>query len=168
MTIFILDSNFFIQAHRDTYPLDVAVSYWNKIKTLAKDGKIVTIDKVKNEIFKSEDDLSAWLKSNIEPHFYKTSNTPEVLKCYQEIAKWVNTKRDHYHQSAINEFLNDEIADAWLIAYAFAFKDSNKLVTYEISSPAKRSAIKIPDVCSQFGIDCLKPIEMFRYLKETF
>jgi len=35
MGTFLLDSNFFIQAHRDTYPLDVASSFWDKLAQLA-------------------------------------------------------------------------------------------------------------------------------------
>ena len=46
--IYVVDSNFFIEAHRATYPLDVAHSFWNKVKQLADDGKIVSIDKVKS------------------------------------------------------------------------------------------------------------------------
>ncbi|MET3114076.1 hypothetical protein AAKU52_001809 [Pedobacter sp. CG_S7] len=47
---FVLDSNFFIQAHRMHYPMDVVPSFWLKIKELAKNGIIVSIDKVKDEI----------------------------------------------------------------------------------------------------------------------
>ncbi len=49
-------SNFFIEAHRATYPLDVAHSFWNKVKQLADDGKIVSIDKVKSEIYDDHED----------------------------------------------------------------------------------------------------------------
>lgn len=47
MAIFVVDSNFFVQAHRVTYSLDIAIGFWNKVKKLANDGKIVSIDKVK-------------------------------------------------------------------------------------------------------------------------
>lgn len=47
MPIYVVDSNFFIEAHRATYPLDVAHSFWNKVKQLAATGKIVSVDKVK-------------------------------------------------------------------------------------------------------------------------
>jgi hypothetical protein len=42
MGIYVVDSNFFIQAHRVSYPLDVAFSFWNKVKQLAEEGKIIT------------------------------------------------------------------------------------------------------------------------------
>lgn len=32
MTQYIVDTNFFIQAHRLNYPLDIAISYWKKVK----------------------------------------------------------------------------------------------------------------------------------------
>jgi hypothetical protein len=31
MSIYLVDSNFFIQAHRATYPLDIATGFWNKV-----------------------------------------------------------------------------------------------------------------------------------------
>jgi len=64
MSVYVVDSNFFIQAHRASYPLDVATSFWNKVIQLAEEGKIVSIDKVKNEIFKNEDDLKQWCEIN--------------------------------------------------------------------------------------------------------
>jgi hypothetical protein len=57
MNLFIVDSNFFIEAHRSTYPLDVAHSFWNKVRQLANEAKIVSIDKVKKEIYDHEDAL---------------------------------------------------------------------------------------------------------------
>jgi hypothetical protein len=53
MSVYVVDTNFFIQAHRAYYPLDVASSFWEKVKQLADDGKIISIDKVKQEIYKN-------------------------------------------------------------------------------------------------------------------
>ena len=44
MGLYVIDSNFFIQAHRESYPLDIAFSFWNKVKHLADEGKITSID----------------------------------------------------------------------------------------------------------------------------
>lgn len=46
MAIYVVDSNFFIQAHRAVYPLDIAKGFWNSVKNLAIEEKIVSIDKV--------------------------------------------------------------------------------------------------------------------------
>ena len=51
MAIFVVDSNFFIQAHRITYPLDVAKGFWDKINKMAHAGTIISLDKVKSELY---------------------------------------------------------------------------------------------------------------------
>jgi hypothetical protein len=55
MTLFVLDTNFFIQAHRVNYPFDVAISFWNKVKQIASEKKIISIDKVKKEIYSDKE-----------------------------------------------------------------------------------------------------------------
>lgn len=52
---YIVDSNFFIQAHRMYYPLDVMPSFWQRVMDLADTGRIISIDKVRNEIVKNKD-----------------------------------------------------------------------------------------------------------------
>jgi hypothetical protein len=72
--VYVVDSNFFIQAHRVTYLLDVVPSFWNKVKELANAVRIISIDKVKKEIFKNDDDLKDWCKNNLSPDFWKDSS----------------------------------------------------------------------------------------------
>ncbi|KAF5067282.1 hypothetical protein DSECCO2_255250 [anaerobic digester metagenome] len=71
MGVYIVDSNFFIQAHRDTYPLDIAFSFWNKVKLLAIDGKLISIDKVRDEIYDKNDALESWCRFNLPDDFLK-------------------------------------------------------------------------------------------------
>lgn len=168
MAIYILDSNFFIQAHRMTYPLDVAIGFWNKTKQLADENKIISIDKVKDELYSNDDELKAWLEANIQNDFYKSTQTPETLAKYAAVARWADSRSDHYLQRAIDEFLDAENADAWLIAYALTLSEDKKIVTQEVSRPEQKSKIKIPDVCQPFGISTVTTIEMFRNLGETF
>lgn len=49
---YVVDTNFFIQAHRTAYPLDVFPGFWKKIRDLANARKIISIDKVKKEILR--------------------------------------------------------------------------------------------------------------------
>ena len=69
----IVDSNFFIQAHRDTYPLDVATSFWQKIGQLAADRRIMSIDKVKAELARNKDVLTDWCAANLPSTFFAPS-----------------------------------------------------------------------------------------------
>ncbi len=57
MDVYVVDSNFFIDAHRTTYPLDIAFSFWSKVKLLADAGRIISIDKVRNELYDKNDAL---------------------------------------------------------------------------------------------------------------
>ncbi len=54
------------------YPLDIASSFWNKIKQLAQNGQIISIDKVKNELYDKNDALEYWCIENLPADFFQT------------------------------------------------------------------------------------------------
>ncbi len=164
MAVYIVDTNFFIQAHRDRYPLDVAIGFWEKVKELASNGTIVSLDKVKDEIFKNEDALKEWCLANLPSNFFRDS--AEALVKYVEIINWAVSKGDQYNNKAIEEFSSADEADAWLVAYGCI--NGLSIVTYEIGSPNSKNKIKIPDACMPFSVRTLKPIDMFRELGERF
>jgi len=166
MGLYVIDSNFFIQAHRDIYPLDVAYSFWNKIKQLAFEGKIVSIDKVKDELFDKNDALEAWCKENLPDDFFK--DTSSIMNEYSQVSAWVVSKSSHYLPAAINEFLSADEADAFIIAYVLNDRDNRILVTQETSEPNRKSKIKIPEPCNELSIRYIKAMEMFRELGVTF
>lgn len=165
MSLYIVDSNFFIQAHRAYYPLDVITSFWTKIADLSNLGVIKSIDKVKLEIYDNsshEDELKVWCENNLPNDFF--INTESALGNYARIAKWANSMNQHYSHNAIEEFLSAELADPWLVAYAIG--QDVTIVTYEKSEPNRKNRIKIPEVCNQFGIRYINTVEMLRELSE--
>lgn len=166
MEIFVLDSNFFIQAHREGYPLDVASSFWNKVKQLAEQGKLVSIDKVKNELYDKNDSLENWCRTNLPEHFFK--DTGNVMEAYGQVTGWALSKSEQYLQNALNEFLDADEADAFIIAYALSDNTNRIIVTHEKSGPMRRNKIKIPDACIALNVNYLNTVEMFRRLGETF
>lgn len=166
MGVYILDTNFFIQAHRLTYPLDVAASFWNKLAELAAAGKVISIDKVKNEIYNNDDELKEWCEANLPNNFFK--DTSGVLSSYSQVVNWANSRSSHYIPQALNEFLDADEADAWLVAFAHADSTNRCLVTYEIPAPDGKKKIKIPEACGGVSVQYLNPIEMFRQLNERF
>ena len=135
MPLFIVDTNFFIQSHRITYPLDIAKGFWGKVKNIADSGNIISIDKVKNEIFKNDDELKKWIENNLSAEFFKPTNTPEILSSYARIANWTNSRNTFYLPKAITEFLQYENADAWLVAYTLSLTQTCCIVTQEKSEP---------------------------------
>lgn len=161
---FVLDSNFFIEAHRGSYPFDVVPSFWLKVKELAEKGIIVSIDKVHKEITQNKDELTTWCAENLPKDFFK--DTSVVINEYIHISTWVNSRSSHYNTVALNEFLDADEADAWLVA--FAMSNGNMIVTHETSDLKTTKRVKLPDAANPFQITCIKPIEMFRILGEQF
>lgn len=166
MGVYIVDTNFFIQAHRDTYPLDVAFSFWNKVKELAIEGKIISIDKVKDEIYDKNDALEDWCKNNLPADFFK--DTSEVLTEYQHVVSWAASRSSHYSVNALNEFLAADEADAFLVAYAMNDIFTRTIVTQEVSRPEQKNKIKIPEPCLIFNVRFIRAMDVFRELGETF
>jgi hypothetical protein len=166
MSIYIADSNFFIQAHRVSYPLDIAFSFWNKVKQLANSGKIISIDKVRDELFDKNDALEEWCSFNLPVVFFKDTSTE--MAAYSQVINWAISKSDHYLPNAINEFLDSNEADAFIVAYALADSNNRIVVTQEISEPYRKNKVKIPDVCHALNVQYVNMMDMFRQLGETF
>lgn len=166
MGVYVVDSNFFIQAHRFNYPLDIVPSFWSKVKQLAVDGKIISIDKVKKEIYDHQDDLKQWCEDNLPGDFFK--DTQGIVKSYSQVVMWANSKSVHYSPTALAEFLDADEADAWLVAFALADKANLTIVTHEKSQPEIKRKIKIPEACLSFNIAFVDTIEMLRQLNERF
>jgi len=164
MGALIVDSNFFIQAHRDTYPLDVAISFWQKISQLAIGGQIISIDKVKAELNRNKDALTDWCDTNLPLGFF--INSAPVVAHYATVINVARHRQPPYNQRALDIFFDSEEADAWLIAHALSTGAS--IVTHETSQPLKIARVKIPDICISLGIRTLSTIEMFRELGESF
>lgn len=57
-------------------------------------------------------------------------------------------------------------ADGWLVAYARAHDAI--VVTNEQSAPESRREVKLPDVCSQFGVKHENTFAMLRTLNVSF
>lgn len=163
MTAFLLDTNFFIESYRKGFPMDVVPSFWDKLKVLAEEKKVISVDKVKDEIYRNDDELKAWCEVNLPEDFFK--DTTEVITEYSQVVNWAFSKKDNpYSQQALDIFMNAEEADAWLVA--FAKKHSHPLVTNERSEPASKKSVKIPDACAPIGVRYVLPMDMFRELGE--
>ena len=166
MAIYVVDSNFFIQAHRDYYPLDIAIGFWNRVKELAASGTMISIDKVRGELYKNKDKLTDWCRENLAENFF--TDWSSALLEYQRACAWALSKRDHYLPQALAEFLDQRRADAFLVAFTLADKANRVLVTQEVSNPNCRNKIKMPEPCKHFEVKYINTVEMFRQLGIRF
>ena len=164
---YIIDSNRFITPSRTFCPTDVSVSFWNKIKSLAEEGRICSIDKVKDELYTNSDELQKWMSSNITDNFFIKYDGEEQAQKLSKILRWAATSTT-YNDKAKHKFMKMDKADIYLAAFASVNPQEWKVVSMERSAPNSQAEIKLPDVCSRFGVSCIQPEEMFREMKETF
>ena len=156
--MYILDANAFIEASKEWYPFSSCPEYWNWLVQSEQQGILISIKAIKDQIFwedtKDQKILVDWCNTNEElfkPTTYKD--------CHSDIVEqWVTNPRRPYTENAIGVFLNNPDSD--LITEALA--RSGSVVTYELSEPYRQKKVKIPDVCTGLGIECIKPHDMLR------
>lgn len=165
---YILDANCFITQHRGGYnPLDVAISFWNKIQELSNKDAICSLDKVRDELYGNDDELKQWIKNNLPKTFFLPFASEPTLSMLTNVSSWANSHNE-YNNSAKKKFLKADKADLYLTAFAASFPDRYTIVSFEKSNPKAIGEIKLPDACRQFNARCISLAEMFRELNQTY
>jgi len=164
-TVFLIDTNSLITPYRMYYPFDLAPNFWRCMETRIKDGSIVILDKVYDELLKGKDALSNWLVG-IGPFNQIEHKDPSIIKKYGEVLAHIQTS-GFYKPKALSEWSNNNVADPWLIACASVLKYT--IVTFEgpnksLSKAFPSSDPKIPDVCKEFGVVHKNLFDMMRAL----
>ncbi len=161
MSVYILDANVFIQAHRLYYPFDVAPGFWDSLVEFGQKGTIRSIDWVRNEIIGSKDELAKWVKGDGAVLFRDTITSDEsdaVIAAYGQVGSLVNATA-RYQDIHREAFLAG--ADGWVVAYAKVI--GGTVVTME--QPARTGAkVKIPDVCEAIGVPWTNTYTLLRNL----
>ena len=165
--VYLIDANILITAHRTTHPLDIHLTFWDKFKEILNNPSIISIDKVKDEIYHFEDDLCSWCKENINKNFWKDSSIS--ITEYSEIQNWASN--NEYMPSAIRDFADLKNADPFLVSYALnqiRKGISTTIVSLEVSAPDSKKSIKLPDVCLEFDIPYINNNDLYRQLNISF
>ena len=166
MNLYIFDSSSFITPYRFYYATDIAPSFWEQLERLIANGTVCTIDKVKKEITRIDDELSRWFKENFSRsvRYTRKTNTDNLFlfgddefNTYQEVVKWAESSG--YKRVAIETFKDNSKADAFLIAFCKAHDLT--LVTEEIFS-SKKNRIPIPNACGSLGVKYLRLFDFMR------
>ncbi|MGB9920311.1 MAG: DUF4411 family protein [Moorellales bacterium] len=160
-SIYVLDTSVFTTAARFYYAFDILPEFWGHLMEEASKGRIISIDRVYDELVRYKDRLAQWAKREFRTYFASTRDDPTVLVAYRDVVAWVS-HQDQYKEAAKTEFARADNADAWVIAYARAKACS--LVTQEKFNPDKRNKVPIPNVCRALGITCLDTFELLRQL----
>jgi hypothetical protein len=157
-TRYLLDANVFISAARQYYPFDLVPAFWKCLEENARNGRVQSIDRVKEELIRGKDDLAEWAKAIFDGAFATTRHSC-VLAVFGQIMTWAQSQ-NQFMDAAKAQFA--ECADAWLVAYAKAC--GFVVVTHEAYAPEARNSIKIPNVCKAFNVDYVDTWTMLRGL----
>jgi len=156
---YLLDTNVFIEAKNRYYGFDICPGFWDWLVAENAASRVVSIDKVGDELRGGEDALAEWAKARGTEFFLTPDAT--VLPALGTISEW--SKGQGYEPAAITTFL--EKADLYVVAHALAH--GHVVVTQEVPSDSTKR-IKIPNACIGVGVKCVGPFEMLRASKARF
>ena len=160
---YLIDSNTFMTAARSFYSFDFGEKFWNFLIQEAENGNLASIDKVLAEINKGKDVLKEWANQKFSNYFLSTDDERVILK-YGELMRWAGTQEKNYTSNAVDEFMKEDNADPWLIAFAMIDLKLYTIVTFEKYHPDMKRKIPIPNVCKDFKVSYTDLFEMLRNL----
>jgi len=98
--------------------------------------------------------------------YFLSTKEKKIIEKYQELMQWAEEQFElgNYTENAKIEFMQEDNADAWLIAFAMA-KNGFTIVTFEKKNKYIKSKIPIPNVCDDFQIEYCDLFEMLEKLK---
>ena len=140
--MYILDSNFFIDAGRLHFPLPEQAEFWNWVESLAKQKKVSIPHEVYKEILVGNDLVAKWMDEH-----------KGILVC--ETMAYIEAMTDVMSAyGATDQVTLDALrADPWVIAYAKTV--GGAVVTREIPGQATAPHNKkISQVCIDMKIPC--------------
>lgn len=156
---YLLDANVFIQAKNLHYGLDFCPAFWQWMIDNGINNRVLSIDKIADEIAAGADELTQWAKEKGSDLFRVTD--AHVAAQLGRVSTWVTTQQ--YEPVAVSTFL--QAGDFFLIAHALA--GGHTVVTHEVAAnSAKR--IKIPNVCVGLAVPFMTLYQMLRIEQARF
>lgn len=156
---YLLDSNVFIAAKNLHYGLDFCPAFWDWVVRQHAAGLVLSIEKVEDELFAIDDELSAWAREQGSSFFLRPDAS--VFPSLAAVSAWASGQR--YEPAAVATFL--QAADYYLVAQANA--GGHTVVTHETAATSNKK-IKIPNACIGLGIKFMTPFEMLRRERARF
>ena len=149
-----LDANVLIESWQKYYSPKLCPDYWVLLDELGKKNMIFIPDMVFQEITRTEDELTDWLKNSGIP-VYKIDEP--VTLCLKKVYE------NPVHRQRVDNVKKRSLADPWVIAHAL--NENACVVTKEERvTAANTNKIKIPNVCENLGI---RSINDFQFLLEV-
>lgn len=162
---YVLDANVFIEATKRYYRFSLCPGFWAALVAQHKNGRVVSIDRVLDELSDEGDQLSNWSQTAVPDAFFKKTQDQAVIKAFQAMVNWVNSE-PQFTPAAKAEFADVDNADSWVIAYAKV--NGLTVVSHEEYAPDARKKVPMPNVCLEFNVDYDNTFEMLEDLKVKF
>lgn len=154
--MYLLDANVFIQAKNAHYAFDFCPAFWDWIDQAHRNGRVFSIQKVKDELLAGKDELTEWAKSRPEEFFLAPDQFS--VRSLQSAANWATSLSSHYTSSAISTFLSS--ADFYLVSQAH--EKGFTVVTHEMFEPNAKRVVKIPNACKGMDVPFLSLSSLLR------
>ena len=148
-------------AHHDYYARDLCPGFWECLEHYSRDGRLLSIDRVRNEI-RSPKDLVKWVKQ-APSELFASSAQQQVVDAFSGMQQWVQGN-DQFLPLAKDEFAR--VGDGWIAAYAKVY--NAVVVTNEVFNPNVRKRVPLPNVCREFCVSYLDTFELLRDLGIRF
>ncbi|MBL4894777.1 MAG: DUF4411 family protein [Emcibacter sp.] len=146
--LYLLDANTIIDANRDYYPIEAVPEYWEWLVDVGRRGLVKIPIETYEECKAGRDALVDWL-SNPDVKDALLFNNDAIPA---DVARVVN---EGYAPDLTDVELLKLGQDPFLISYALDALDDICIVSTEASKPTlKRSNRRVPNVCSDLGINC--------------
>lgn len=159
---YVLDANAFIEPANLYYDLQVVPGYWKAIEQAHAQSLVLSIDRIRDELFAQKDDLAVWART-LPSSFFESSTDAQLVTKYTDVINWVWSHRT-FNPAAKTEFAIG--ADGWLVAYSAVL--GHTIVTQEVLKPDNTQRhVAIPNVCKQFGVQWINVYDLMRQLGTT-
>jgi len=155
MPTYSLDTSSLLAAWLERYPIDNFDGFWIRLNELLVNGNAVASTEVLRETKRRDDGLHKWLRE-------RTSAIIEIDDACQERVTDIMLKYPRF----VDASKGKNLGDPFVIALATTYKPALTVVTEENGGSADRP--KIPFVCHQEGIRCVKLVELIRAEKWKF
>jgi len=136
---------------------------WKALVNQHRSKRVVSVDKVLDELKDEGDELSEWATDTVPDSFFKQTQDQAVIDVFQAMVEWVYAE-PQFTIAARTEFAS--VADGLVMAYAKA--NGLILVTHEEHAPQVKKRVPMPNVCIEFDIDYVDTFTMLRDLKAKF
>ena len=96
---YLIDANSLIRPARAYYPFDFAPSFWQQLRPKISLDKIAVLDKVRDEILKGTDELSAWI-SDLPNECILSTQEIQIIQMYRAVLSFIQ-QSNQYSETAL-------------------------------------------------------------------